>query len=136
MTTSPDVGSFSLTRSRVSTSPEAINRTRKIVQARIVADDEQRVRVARLADKADERFGAGVVDALVLRHSRRLGKGRRDQRPGFLRARHRRYQDEVRNKPVAGEIGADDGRVGAAARRQLAIAVTLAGLGALGLGMA
>jgi hypothetical protein len=35
------------------------------MQARIVADDKECVRVARLADDADEFFGTGVVDALV-----------------------------------------------------------------------
>ena len=52
------------------------------------------------------------------------------------RARRRRNEDKVGHEAVTGQVSADDRRVGAPPRRELAIAVALAGLGALGLGMA
>jgi hypothetical protein len=51
-------------------------------------------------------------------------------------ARHRRHERKVRHEAVAGHVGADQRRVGAAALGELAVAVALAGLGALCLGMA
>ena len=84
MTTSRDVGSFSadaFARFHVARGDQS---DREIVQARIVADDEERVRIARLADHADELLRTGVVDAFVVHDPRRLGKGRGEERPGFL----------------------------------------------------
>src|ERR1051326_431850 len=50
------------------------------------------------------------------------------------RARRGGDQREIRQQAVAHHIGADERRVGAAALGQLAVAVALAGFGALGLG--
>src|SRR5580704_7372865 len=57
---------------------------RDVVQARIMADDEQAMRASRPADDLDQNLGGGVVDALFVEEPRRLGKGRSRQRPGFL----------------------------------------------------
>src|SRR5580700_3369958 len=57
---------------------------RDIVQAGIMADDDQTVRTARLADDLEQGLGRGIVDALFVDQPRRLGKGWRHQRPGFL----------------------------------------------------
>ena len=108
----------------------------KIVQARIVTNHEQRARVARLADKFDERVSTGVVDAFVFHDPWRLGKGGGDKRPGFLCPRRRRYGDKIGNETVADHVGANDRRVGAPPRYKLAIAIALAGLGAFRLGVA
>jgi putative exporter of polyketide antibiotics len=51
-------------------------------------------------------------------------------------ARHRRHERKVRHEAVAGHVGADQRRVGAAALGELAVAIALAGLGAFGLGVA
>src|SRR5580704_16882282 len=109
---------------------------RDVVQAGIVADDDKTMRAARLAYDFQERLGCSIVDALFVAEPRRLGKRRRRQRPGFLSALGRRHQRQVGVKAMAGHIGSDHGGVVAAALDQFAVAVALAGFGALGLGMA
>src|ERR1700722_16958854 len=109
---------------------------REIVQARIVADDKQSAGVVRTADKLVKPIRAGIVDAFVLHHARRLAQCDGDELPGFQGPRRRRNEREVGNEPVTRHVSADDRRVGAAPRHQLAITITLAGFGALGLGVA
>src|ERR1051326_8922959 len=111
-------------------------RDREIVNARIVADHEQRARHARLRQHIYELVGAGVIDPLIGVRLRRLGEGPGQQFPGRLRAFRRGDQREIRQQAVAHHIGADERRVGAAALGQLAVAVALAGFGTFGLGMA
>ncbi len=91
---------------------------------------------ARLLDYGHEPLRTCIVNALVLRDARRFGEGRRDERPGFLRARCGRDEGEIGNKAMTRHIGADHRCVGAAAFDELAIAIVPAGLGALGFCMA
>jgi hypothetical protein len=57
---------------------------REIVEAWIMADDDQGVRLARFADHADQRFGTGVVESLIADWARRLGESLGDQRLSLL----------------------------------------------------
>ena len=109
---------------------------REIVQPRIMADDCKRMRLARFADGADQRFRTGVINTFIGDHARCLGKGCGDQRPGLLRPFCRRDQGEVGKEAVMRHISADRRSVGATAFHQLAVAVALARRGALGFGVA
>jgi hypothetical protein len=105
------------------------------MQARIVSNDEQHVRVPRLANNTYEFIAPGIVDPFLLHDLRRFGEGLGNQRPGFLRACCRRNEGKVGHQAVAGHVGADKRRVLAAALGQPAIAVALAGFGAFRLGV-
>src|SRR5208282_1132331 len=78
---------------------------RDIVQARIVTDDEEHLRVVRLTDDADQPLTSSV-DAFVLHHPRRRRKSRCDECPGFFRARRRRYEDRIRHETKTSDVAA------------------------------
>lgn len=107
----------------------------KVLQPRIVTDQEKRVRLARFTEDGDERVRTRVVDALVAYRARCAGEGRCGQRPGLLSPFCRGDQGDVGNEPVMCHIGADRRRVGAAAFHEFAVAVALPWPGALGFGM-
>ena len=98
MTTRPDVGSFSVDALTCLFVPGRDQSHREVVQARIVPDDEQHVRVPRLADDADELVAPGIVDPFLLHDRWWFDKGFGDQRPRFFRARHRRHERKLRHE--------------------------------------
>ena len=136
MTTRPDVGSFSVRRSRALDVARADQLQRQIVQAGIVADDEERADVAAFRGSVRRAFGAGIVDAVVVDDRAASCATPRRRAPRFLRPASPAIPGRGRERGRGGQVGADDRRVGAAALRQFAVAVALAGLGALGFGMA
>ncbi len=108
---------------------------REIVNAGIVADNEQRPRSLYFGDQAHQCFRRGIIDALLVCGLRGPGKARSEQRPCFLGTRCRRDQSELRNEAVSRHISAENGHIGAAAFGELALAIGLAGFGTLGLGV-
>jgi len=106
------------------------------VQAWIVADDQERPGFAWLGDDFEKLLRAGIIKALVDFCSRPLVKRGGDQFSGFLRPLRGRDQGQVREETMVCQVSAHDWRISASALHQFAIAVALAGLGALGFGVA
>ena len=78
MTARPDVGSPSLSRSRASTSPEAINRRARSCSPGIVPDHQQRThRRLDVLDECENGLAAGVVQALLVVDRRDRSQRRR-----------------------------------------------------------
>src|SRR5262245_31536501 len=109
---------------------------RRVMQPRIVSDHQQRAHRRRgLLHQRDDRFGAGVVEALLVNDLRGLRQRGGDALPGLPRALGRRHQDEVGGKRMTGHVSADHRGIVFAARIKAARVVAHAGFGLFRLGV-